>query len=133
MANCIVVSVGENKYSCQINDDYNGIIQLIKLIIKEYINYKDYIKDFLSFLNAIKNGWIIGHSRFCISNLGYTIHIRKSKVNVYGSNNMSEEYKIQKVITPEFIEFINRRFLLKYICDKYDVPKDIQNYLVNFF
>lgn len=132
---CIVYN-GRN-YHCR--EDLMGKRDIIiKLIIDEYIIYRKYIKNFENFLNVDRQHWPKWNEHknkglIWVDEVVY-IEINKDIIEVYENDKIIYDKKIQKVITPEFIEFINRRFLLEHICNKYNVPKDIQNYLIkNFF
>ena len=141
---CMIIIHDNIKYSGKANTDtYSEIIQLI---IKDYMIFKDYIPNsvcFKNFLNVKRCSnwpeWEIGHDYSncedrCFSNISIMNNIIFIN-NIIESKVINSKIRItnQKVITPEFIEFINRRFLLKHICNKYKVPKDIHQHLMGFF
>lgn len=130
---CFIVYCCGKKYSCRVDNDYEKIIDLI---IEEYMIYKDYIKDMLAFLNMKRNDnwptWIIGHDNKCNINIGIDFVIEQKRIYVYIYPG-SKIIRIQNPRNAKFTDFINRRFLLKNICEKYNLPKDLHAYLVNFF
>jgi hypothetical protein len=108
--------------------------------------FKDYIPNsvcFKNFLNVKRCSnwpeWEIGHDYSkCEDRYYANISIMNNIIfidNTIESKVINSKIRItnQKVITPEFIEFINRRFLLKHICNKYKVPKDLHQHLMGFF
>lgn len=133
---CIIVHYNDKKYSCEVEDD-----KIIKLLFDEYMIYmidKNYIKDFLKFLNMKRNDnwptWIIGHNSMkCYAKRAIDAFINQYKIIVYVSYEKDKIIKITNQRNQKFIDFINRRFLLKSICKKYNMPKDIHMYLTNFF
>lgn len=125
-------------YTRNIDDHDKYCAYVIDLIIRDYIIYKDYIKDMLAFLNRGNEIWttlcnFYIDSRYCMSK---DITIDDEKIVITECTVLRpkvEVIKIKKQKNPQFIDFINRRFLLPHICEKYYVPKDIQQYLINFF
>lgn len=135
MSICVVVNYRNEQYSCMVGDDKN-----IELIIKDYITYKNYIPtslNFLNFLNMKRNDnsptWIIGHDRDCNNKRGIDIFIKQNTIDILSINQKDKQIEITNQKNPEFIEFINRRFLLKHICNKYNLPKDLHQHLMGFF
>ena len=128
-----------------IDEDTNYCDDYIDLIILDYMIYKDYIKDMLAFLNREKEkersdqGWTIScplYNVFTPNCVYKEITISDEKIVIRSKlvfRPIAEVLEIEKVVTPEFIEFINRRFLLQHICNKYNLPKDLHAYLINFF
>ena len=133
---CVIVNCWEKQYSCQVGNDYEEIIDLI---IEEYMIVKDYIStslNFVKFLNMKRNDnwptWIIGHDDECNINRGIDIFIEQKIIYVYTYPDR-KKIKIKNPRNQQFIEFINRRFLLKHICNKYNLPKDLHQHLMGFF
>ena len=138
---CIIVQLENEKYSCEEVDGYES--KIVRLVINEYMIYKDYIKNLHNFLNTKRNDnwptWIIGHVINCANDNGYCVKINKYSIDIGYNSTRINTIKITNPRNPQnpqnnkFIEFINRRFLLKHICNKYNVPKDIHLHLINFF
>ncbi len=139
---CIVYN-GRNYHCCdKIFMGKRDII--IQLIIDEYIIYRKYIKKFENFLNAdrgtIINGkwpkWKENKSEGFVwvdeEEIVY-VEINNDTIEVYENDKIIFHKKIINPRNQKFIEFVNRRFLLKHICNKYNVPKDIHLHLINFF
>ncbi len=140
---CVFVKYRGKKYICGERDGFeNWCEKAIKLIIDEFIIYKDYIKNILNFLNIDRSKnvnadfwpkWKLVKYTFFNADQFYIIDIHIDNITVHQAFGVTKQVKIQKVITPEFIEFINRRFLLKHICKKHNLPKDLHQHLINFF
>lgn len=140
---CMIIKHEGIEYSGKANTDTYS--EIIRLIIDDYMIFKEYIPNSLclkNFLNVERCGnwpeWKIGHDYIAcndkyfsniliMNNIIFVKNVHDSKVE----NNSKTIIKNPK--NQKFIDFINRRFLLKSICKKYNLPKDIQNYLVNFF
>ncbi len=130
-------------YCRNVADHLKYCADIIDLIIKDYMLYKDYIKDMLAFLNIErKDDWIKWKTDIdSFHNLSFHIskHINiddEKIVVVHGQGIKIIDDIVIKITNPknqQFIDFINRRFLLKHICNKYNLPKDLHTYLVNFF
>lgn len=130
---CIIVNYNDKKYSCEVEDD-----KIIALLFDEYMIYKNYIKDFLNFLNMRRNDnwptWVNGHDNMkCCAKIAVDVFINQNKIIVFASYEKNKRIKITNPRNDKFIEFINRRFLLKSICDKYNLPKDLHQYLTKYF
>ena len=140
---CVVVEYIGKKYVCYERDGFeNWCEEAIKLIIDEFMIYKDYIKNMLNFLNIDRSKnfgtgfwpkWILGNDARYNADRYYFIDIIIDNIIVHQVFGVTELIKIQKVITPQFIDFVNRRFLLKHICKKHNLPKDLHQHLINFF
>lgn len=138
---CVILLYRGEKYFCCHRDGFeNWCEKAIRLIIDEFMVYKDYIKNMLQFLNIDRSKNVDADFWPKWDNYGnfesdqfYWIDITTDKIYVDRNGDLLYNIKIEKIITPEFIEFINRRYLLKSICKKYNLPKDIHAYLINFF
>lgn len=115
---------------------------VIKLA-QDLLLYRDYIKNMLAFLNIDRsdkdNFWpkwsthyhrynYMGDNVYCIFLLDDSV-----KVNNIGTNP-SRYYLVKSRKSPDFVRFLNTRFMCDKIWQKYKLPKDMINYIQeNFF
>jgi hypothetical protein len=112
---------------------------IIKNIIPDICLYKDYIVNMSNFLNRnnYMKFWDVGDTwgdlLICVDITEIEIIITKVSGRYHAAKGLTKIIPIIKKVTPEFHNFINRRFLLPQICKKFNIPKDIHNYLLNLF
>jgi hypothetical protein len=139
----VVVWYKEKRYYCGYKDGFeNWCEEAIRLIIDEFMIYKDYIKNMRIFLNVDRSKkanfdfwpkWKSAEPIIFGLHQIYWINITTDKISVHRNVPILYEVKITKQKNQQFIEFINRRFLLKHICNKYNLPKDLHQHLMGFF
>jgi hypothetical protein len=130
-------------YNCLHRDGFEYFYKnVISVLISEFCIYKDYIVNMKKFLNIDRSKSInapfwpnwenklldYGGCDDCIH-----INILSKDIIMSGVSLNPITRPIIKKVTPEFHNFINRRFLLPQICKKFNIPKDIHNYLLNLF
>jgi hypothetical protein len=112
----------------------------IDLMLQDFCIYKDYIVNMLNYLNNdmfnCLGKWYNKKYEWGPTDIRINITDKKiiiKKTPEYWSELPHVVIPIIKKVTPEFHNFINRRFLLPQICKKFNIPKDIHNYLLNLF